>query len=116
MVMGRRRGLGFEEWWEEAVRPRKRVVMTNDPDPPPHAVRWPSDRNDRVEWRDAILDAKEGWRRAYEQVERSPFDEALLVLADFLGLADSIEGFSELFDEPDEPDETAELAELMAAA
>jgi hypothetical protein len=120
MVMGRRRGLSFEQWWDEAVRPGKRVVMTNDADPPAGAVLWPSDRNDRIEWRAAILDAEEGWRRAYERAPRTSSDDALVVLACDLGLADDLDGFMAGIegeaDRPDEAAELAELAELMAAA
>lgn len=132
MVAARRRGLSFEAWWEEAIRPGQSVVMTNTPNPPAHAVRWPSDRNDRLEWMAAIVGgmvevgkgpagesirewydgSKEGWRRAYEQVAPTRAEEALAFLADAIGaLAELASVPAEV--EPEKPDD--DLRELMAA-
>lgn len=124
MVSARRRGLTFEEWWEEAVRPGRTPVMTNTPSPPPFAVRWPSDRNDRIEWLNATVGdpeardvreregAKEGWRRAYEQQVPSRAEEALAFVADSLGvLAEQVEAIGDAV----VADEGGDIAELMAA-
>lgn len=81
LLAARRRGLSFDEAWNEAVRPGKTVVMTNTPNPPAGAVRWPSDRNDRVTWQAATLDAKDGWRRAYDREPPSKQEAALALLA-----------------------------------
>jgi hypothetical protein len=90
MVAARRRGLSFEDFWCEAMRPRASTVMVTTPNPPAGAVRWPTDRNDRVSWQAALSSAKDGWRRAYERVERKPGEEALAYLADEIGaLADA---------------------------
>jgi hypothetical protein len=61
--------------------------MVTTPDPPPGAVRWPTDRNDRVSWQAALSSAKEGWRRAYERDEPTAGDAALVLLADAIGAA-----------------------------
>lgn len=85
MVLARRRGLSFEEWWEEAVRPDASLVMTTHPNPPEGAVRWPTDKTDREAWRAATIEAKSGWRRAYEQARPSRAEEAIAFLADAIG-------------------------------
>jgi hypothetical protein len=87
MVEGRRRGLSFEEWWLEAVCPPGRLVLTTSEEPPATAVRWPSDGNDRVAWRAAIMETREGWRRAFEREARTPGDLALLFLMDAIDSA-----------------------------
>lgn len=81
MVQARRRGLSFDEWWEEAVRPHKPLVMTNTVDPPEGAVRWPSDRNPRVDWQVAIHGSREGWRRSFERRPPTVQEAALTLLA-----------------------------------
>lgn len=81
MVLARRRGLDFEAWWEEAVRPGRPLVMTNSQHPPVGAVRWPSDRNPRVEWLAAIVGTKEAWRRAFERETPTPQEAALSLLS-----------------------------------
>jgi hypothetical protein len=78
MVAARRRGLSFEEWWAEAVRPGRPVVMVTDLDPPAHCVRWPTDRMDQRAWQEAILSAKDGWRRAYNREPPTAAERALL--------------------------------------
>lgn len=90
MVLARRRGLAFDVWWEEAVRPGKALVMTNSPHPPDGCVRWPSDRNDRVTWQSAIHGSKEGWRRAYERAEPTSHEAALAFLAPGLEALDAV--------------------------
>jgi hypothetical protein len=109
MVLARRRGLTFEEFWREAVRPGLPLVMTNTPEPPAGAVRWPSDRNDRVE-------SEQAWRRAYNREPPTRAENALAFLADALDawatLADElaeIEGAGVGEDDTD-------FAALMAAA
>lgn len=90
MVMARRRGLSFDEFWTEAMRPQAPLIMTTHPLPPVGAwdtawcVRWPTDRNDRITWQAAIRDAREGWRRAYNHEERTKPESALAMLSDDL--------------------------------
>lgn len=81
MVEARRQGMDFEAWWAAAVRPGKALVMVTHPQPPDGAVQWPTDRNDRVTWQHAIVDSKEGWRRAFEQEQPTPQEAALAFLA-----------------------------------
>lgn len=85
MVEARRRGLSFEQWWQEAVRPGEALVMVNHPNPPAGAVRWPTDRRDRDAWQIATAEAKEGWRRAYERAPQARPESALAFLADAIG-------------------------------
>lgn len=86
MVLARRRGLCFESWWEEAVRPGRTMVMVTHARPPSGAVLWPTDRNAREEWRVAIMGSQEGWRRAFERAAPSRAEEAIAFLGDALGL------------------------------
>lgn len=90
MVEARRRGLTFGEWWEQAVRPGKAVVMTNSSSPPVGAVRWPSDRNDRITWQHAILGSKDGWRRAYNREPPLEREAALDILRPGLEALDEV--------------------------
>lgn len=90
MVAGRRRGLSFEAWWREAVRPREAIVMTSTPDPPERCVLWPSHGPDRVTWHAAILGSKDGWRRAFERVPPTPQEAALALLAPGLDALDRV--------------------------
>lgn len=85
MVAARRRGLSFEDFWTEAIREGEPLVMVTHSSPPAGAVRWPTDRNDRVTWLGAILDAKEGWRRAYDREQPTASERALLYLGDEIG-------------------------------
>jgi len=67
-IEARQRGLSFEQFWTEAVRPGiEPVVQTNTPNPPAGAVLWPTDGNQRIEWREVIEEGKEMWLRAYER-------------------------------------------------
>lgn len=90
MVAARRRGLSFEEFWMEAVRPRKPIVMVTHPDPPEGAVRWPTDRNQRVDWQVGISGSKEGWQRAYERRVPTRSEAALGLLAPGLEALDAV--------------------------
>lgn len=80
MVAARRRGLTFDEFWQEAVRPQCSIVMVTTPDPPRGAVRWPTDRTDRLNWQAAINSSKAGWHRAYERRRPSEPEAALDIL------------------------------------
>lgn len=116
MIAARRRGLSFEEWWSEAVRPRKPLVMVTHPNPPAGAVRWPTDRNDRVTWQAATNEAREGWRRAYERETPTRAEEAIAFLGDAIGaLAATAEELADLEVEVAAEAERDELAGLMAA-
>lgn len=85
------RGLTFEEFWTESLRPRvckrceRSTIQITCPDEecggqtvgpapvtvtgaerPPRVVRWPTDTKDRRTWLYAVDQSKDGWRRAYE--------------------------------------------------
>lgn len=81
-----RRGLSFDEFWIEAVRPGKALVKMTHPNPPPGAVRWPTDYHDRQTWRAAILETEDGWRRIYEGQPLLPRHRAITVLMEELGM------------------------------
>lgn len=87
MVQARRDGLTFETFWERAIRPDLPLVMTNHPQPPYGAVRWPTDRTDRLAWQDAIGETVEGWQRAYER--EAPLRSEVAVSRLFSLLADA---------------------------
>lgn len=82
MLAARRRGQDFEDFWAEAVREGRSLVMTNHKNPPPNCVRWPTDRNDRQAWQFAIMQTKDAWRRAYERIEPTPAERAMAVLGE----------------------------------
>jgi hypothetical protein len=84
MAEARAEGLSFEEAWDRAIRPGKPLVMVTAKNPPVGAVRWPTDRDDRVAWQRATNEAREGWRRAYEQAEPSRPERAITLLAPLL--------------------------------
>jgi hypothetical protein len=96
MLLARRRGLSFEAWWAEAVRPGLPIVMVNHPSPPPGCVRWPTDRNDRVTWMFAINGSKDGWRRAFNREAPSGPEAALALLAPALGVLSELGEVREL--------------------
>lgn len=74
-------GTSFDAFWTRAVRENKSVVMVTHTDPPAGAVRWPTDPYERKAWRNAILDTRENWRRAYEGEEPGEQERALIVLS-----------------------------------
>lgn len=100
MVEARRDGLSFDEFWSRSMRPQMALVMVTDPDPPVGAVRWPTDRNDRVAWRGAILEMEAGWRRAYDREPPSRGERALALLADEIGALAEVVGAVELEEIP----------------
>lgn len=76
----RREGLAFEEFWERAVRPGKKLITTKTPHPPPEAVIWPDDHADRAIVIAATESAKENWRRAYERKPPTRGEQAFAAL------------------------------------
>lgn len=90
LLEARAGGLSFDEAWQRAVRPGRRTVMTNAADPPAGAVLWPTDSRDREAWRRAIVEMKDGFRRAYERrpaTQREVAAGALMALLSDGGLA-----------------------------
>lgn len=79
---GRALGLSFEDAWSRAVRPGKSVVMSTTQNAPVDAVRWPTDRSDRLAWQAAINASKEGFRRAFERRPMTAPERAVALLAD----------------------------------
>lgn len=113
-VLARRRGLSFEEFWIEAVRPGKKQgrVTTAHPDPPAGAVRWPSEWSEGTQWRAAIIELKGAWCRAYDGEEPTGPERAVIELGDSIGVV--VAAVAHVLDEEDvEPAE--DIAELMAA-
>lgn len=82
----RRRGLDFEAFWHEAVRPGKKQgrITTAHPDPPAGAVRWPSEWSEGTMWRGVIESTKDGWRRAYEREAALSMESALRTCGDLV--------------------------------
>lgn len=83
----RARGLTFDEFWEAVVRPGMPIVATTTPSgkrPVAPCVLWPSDSLEARTWLDATLDARDGWRRAYELMEPLPRERALIRLRPLL--------------------------------
>lgn len=94
MVEARRSGVTFEEFWIRAVRPEKwqTLVMVTDPDPPEGCVLWPTDPKDRKDWRAAILQTQDGWRRSFERTPASRPERAVAELAAVLDELDALRG------------------------
>lgn len=90
MIAARRRGLSFDDFWMEAIRPGKSLVMVTHAAPPEGCVRWPTDRNDRITWMSAINGVVDGWRRAYERRAPTRAELALMVIADEIGVIAAI--------------------------
>lgn len=67
-VSARADGVPFEAFWMRALFPanHRLVYQTDPPEYCPDAVRWPSDKRDRDEWKEVLAEVKEAWRRAYE--------------------------------------------------
>lgn len=103
-TLAKRRGLGFDEWWREALRPRacsrcdretllpkcpdcKRrtvgdaPVLASDPLKPPGAVVWPTDTGERRDAQIAADGVREAWRLAWHKGTRPRGHTALLYLA-----------------------------------
>lgn len=83
-MLARRRGLTFEEFWLEAIRPDEPVVKVTDPNPPENCVLWPTDPKDRRTWRSAILETRAGWQRAYDCESPARAEEAVGTLRQWL--------------------------------
>jgi hypothetical protein len=66
------------------MRPRKRLVLTNTADPPAGAILWPTDSAARNEWRDALEEMRDGFRRAYQQRPATARERAVVLLVDLL--------------------------------
>lgn len=67
LAEGRAMGVSFEVAWTAAVRPGMSLCLTNHADPPSDAIRWPTDTTDRHAWQEAIMESKDGYRRAFER-------------------------------------------------
>lgn len=104
-----RDGVEFETFWLRAVRPGMTIVMTTTKNAPEGAIRWPTDRNDRVTWQGAILDAQDGIRRAYEKEPPTVHEAGLMFLAPHF------EAMREVERDIEREAEVDELTDLMAA-
>lgn len=100
-IEARAAGLDFDQWWEQAIRPGRTIVMVTTKNPPAGAVLWPTDRNDRVTWMGAIEDSKEGWRRAYVKAPPTIHEAALRLLAPGLAALDEVA--EELYEADERP-------------
>src|SRR5438105_1010895 len=84
------RGLSFDEFWEEAVRPGRPAVTTWHLGQPAIIERWdvhldfvivwPHDTADRKLYQSATAAMREGWRRAYEGTTQTRGELALASL------------------------------------
>lgn len=84
----REAGLDFDAAWRRARRPGCKPVMVTDPDPPDGAVRWPSDRADRVGWLAAVDECEEAWRSAYDRMPQQSRERAVGIIGDSLRAPD----------------------------
>ena len=82
----RAEGLDFESFWQRAVRPDLRPILTTTRPRPTACVIWPSDSVESRTWRDvlAMPEVIEAWRRAYDQLPPTPGERALIRLAPLL--------------------------------
>jgi hypothetical protein len=80
LAEARRRGYSFEQAWHATVNGGGKMVMTNHPNPPALALRWPTDRADRTVVQSAILSARGAFQRAYERLPPTPGDLAVVAL------------------------------------
>ena len=85
-VAARERGLSFEVFWREALNVGGDIVYVTDENPPPGAVRWPTDGRERIPWRRSMLETRETWRRAYEGEPPTRREHAVRLLAEEIGL------------------------------
>jgi hypothetical protein len=99
----------FDDFWDLAMRPGKTIVMTTTPNPPAGAIRWPTDRNDRVTWQGALEEIREGFQRAYEGTPANVHEQGLAFLAPVLKVV------RDAADDVEREREQDELADLMAA-
>ena len=83
LIASRAAGKSFEDAWADAL-PREKIWMCNMKDAPPTVVRWPSDRSQRRDERDAIIGSKGAWRRAYNRDPPTRPEAALTVLLPML--------------------------------
>lgn len=92
LAEARDEGLTFDDAWARAIRPGCSLVMSNvaEDKAPYGALKWPTDRTDRDAWRAAIIDAEEGWRRAYDREPPCAAELALGVLADSIGILERL--------------------------
>lgn len=74
-------GLQFEEAWELAMRPGMSIVMTTSSHAPGTAIRWPTDKSDRVAWQTSLSETMEGWRSSYEGWTPTAAEEAVAHLS-----------------------------------
>lgn len=83
-MKAQRRGVTFEDFWQQALRPGEPLVTTETvktiSPSPIHAIVWPKDSGDRANAMAAIRGTEEGWRRAYEGVPPNNGEVALTVL------------------------------------
>lgn len=84
--VARGKGLSFDDWWAESVKPGGKLISSTCPawKHTPGCVIWPSDSQDSIIWREATAAAKDGWRRAYELMEPTRGEKALTVLGPLL--------------------------------
>lgn len=76
----RRRGESFDEAWKRIVRPDRRPILVNEPDPG-GVIMWPTDRPDRSTWQAAIIESRDAWERHYNRLPMTRGDRAVAQLA-----------------------------------
>lgn len=90
LLEARVEGLRFEDAWERAIRPGRRLVLTSTDAPPAGALRWPTDSSDRLAWRAAIFAIKDQYRRAYELRPATRRERSVTVLMAVIGVEGGI--------------------------
>lgn len=93
-LLARQDALPFDRWWVLALRPGEPPVTWSTPElaRPGRCVIWPRDTIDRRLSIQATLEARDGWRRAYERAKPTGPEKALRLLAPLLELmGDAVE-------------------------
>lgn len=90
LAQSRREGLSFDQAWVRAMRPGRRMVLTNTREAPLDCVRWPTDSTERIAWQGALKGVRDVFRRAYQGRRMTVREESAANLALVLSAADRV--------------------------
>lgn len=62
---------------DDQLLPEGKLPRVDDADAPATALRWPRDTRDRKLVYTVIVETREGWQRAYDQLPERPGDRAI---------------------------------------
>lgn len=80
LAASRRSNEPFKDAWERVVKPDGPLVLTSTRHAPAGVLLWPSDYPTRSIDREAILATRDTWRRAYDRIEPTTQERALVAL------------------------------------